>query len=128
MMERTQLGEGEDFIDIPDPFALKLTLYSYRYAALSNSGNDRAQGFELFQGDKLGPADPRPLSEWLWTDQSMHLWQANLPTDLEEGSHIARVTTVDVFGYQYEETMIFEVAEERPSGFFNNKDYFTESP
>jgi hypothetical protein len=127
LMERTQPGIGEGFINIPDPFALRLTLYSYRYAARSTSGNDRAQGFEMFRGDKFGPGDPRPLEEWLWTDQSMHLWRARIPLDLENGVHLAKVSTVDVFRYHYKETMIFEVDDERPSGFAN-REVFEPSP
>ena len=112
--ERTQAGEGEGFIDIPDPFALRLQLYSYRYAAVSTSGNERAQGFELFRGSKFGPADPQPLEESRLTTRSNHLWRVKLPSDLQEGAHVAKVVTVDVNGNTYTETLAFEVMRTRP--------------
>jgi C terminal of Calcineurin-like phosphoesterase/N terminal of Calcineurin-like phosphoesterase/Calcineurin-like phosphoesterase len=111
--ERTQAGEGEGFNEIPDPYALRLQLYSYRFAAVSTSGNERAQGFELFRGSKFGPAAPQPL-DTLLTPHSNHLWRVKLPSDLPEGAHVAKVVTVDVNGNTYTETLAFEVMRVRP--------------
>jgi hypothetical protein len=111
--ERTQAGAGEGFIEIPDPYALRLQLYSYRFAAVSTSGNERAQGFELFRGSRFGPAAPQPL-DGLLTTRSNHLWRVKLPGDLQEGVHVAKVLTADVNGNTYTETIAFEVMRTRP--------------
>jgi hypothetical protein len=121
MMERTQDGEGEAMLESFDPFALRMQLYSYRWAAKSESGNDRTQGFELFTASHFGPDNPQPLDEWMLTDQSMHLWQAMLPADLENGVHVAKVTTVDLHGQTWVETLTFEVMDERPPAFFKTE-------
>jgi hypothetical protein len=115
---RTRDINAEDTID---PFATRLQLYSYRYAARSTSGNDRTQGFELVRGSRFGPADPRPLPELMLARQSNHLWQVALPKDLGVGVHTAKVRTIDMYGQQYEETKIFEVMESRPAPFFRSE-------
>lgn len=121
MMTRTQEGDGEETMDVYDPFALRMQLYSYRYSARSKSGNDRAQGFELWTGAHFGPGHPQPMDEWLLTDQSMHLWMADLPSDLAPGIHVAKVMTTDLHGRSFEETMTFEVMEQRPPAFFRSE-------
>jgi hypothetical protein len=120
-MVRTQAGAGEAVLASYDPFALRLQLYAYRFAAVSDSGADRAQGFELFRGRRYGPDFPRPLNEWLLARQSMHLWTAKLPEGLENGVHVARVTAVDRYGRSWTETLIFEVMDERPPAFFKSE-------
>jgi len=101
-----------------DPFVLEKQMYIYRYAAESTSGDERAQGFELFGGASFGPGSPRPADEWMHTDNSSHLWQTALPTDLTVGVHTARITAKDKFGREYQETIVFEVRNERPERFF----------
>ncbi len=115
---RTRDANAENTID---PFATRLQLYSYRYAARSTSGNDRTQGFELFRGLRVGPAAPQPLSELMLARQSNHLWQVALPRDLGVGVHTAKVRTIDMYRQQYEETKIFEVMESRPAPFFRSE-------
>jgi hypothetical protein len=119
-MVRTQEGEGEDMLESLDPFALRMQLYSYRHAARSQSGNPRTQGFELWTGAHFGPDIPQPLDEWMLTDQSQHLWQAPLPSDLKEGVHHARVGTIDLHGNVYTDSLTFEVVKERPPAFFRS--------
>jgi hypothetical protein len=129
-LERTEPGDGEisdddvdadGFVDIPDPFALERQLQVARYAFQSESGNERAQGFELYQASQFGPADPQPLSEGLLTRRSMHLWKAKLPEDLEHGVHVAKVVTYDMHGNRYEEVLNFEVMDERPAPYFRTE-------
>lgn len=103
-----------------DPFALKKQMYIFRYAAESNSGNPRTQGFELWTGASHGPSTPRPADEWMHTDNSNHLWEIALPTDLSVGVHTAKVTAEDKYGRKYHETMVFEVRDERPEPFFRS--------
>jgi hypothetical protein len=107
-------------VDIPDPFALERQLQVARYAFQSESGNERAQGFELFQASQFGPADPQPLSESFLARQSSHLWKVKLPY-LEEGVHVAKVSTHDIHGNRFEEVVTFEVMEERPPPFFRTE-------
>lgn len=130
LMERTEPGTGEisendedgdGFVDIPDPYALERQLQVARYAFVSDSGDERAQGFELFMASQFGPGDPQPLSEFFLADQSMHLWKAKMPADLEKGIHVAKVVTKDVHGNRYEEIINFEVMEERPQPYFRTE-------
>lgn len=44
-------------------------------------------------------------------DRSMHLWRLALPADLEVGEHTAEVTSTDVHGRKFTETLAFEVTE-----------------
>ncbi|MBX2858200.1 MAG: calcineurin-like phosphoesterase family protein [Cellvibrionaceae bacterium] len=107
-----------------DPFALKKQMYVFRYAAESNSGNQRSQGFELFGGSSNGPSSPRPSDEWQHVDNSNHLWKVALPVDLENGVHKATVTAIDKYKRKYSETVVLEVREQRPDPLF--RDYVFE--
>lgn len=118
---RTQQGEGEHKNTALDPFALKKQLYVFRYANKSESGNERAQGFELWGGAKYGTADPQPLDGWMLTESSLHLWAVDVPADLAEGIHTLRVITKDVYGNIYQSNKTFEVMEERPAPFFQSE-------
>ena len=58
-MERTQPGEGENILETLDPFALKRQMQIARHAFVSDSGEPRANGFELFQGStRCGTGSP----------------------------------------------------------------------
>lgn len=118
-MTRTQDGAGEEMMEVFDPFALRMQLYSYRFAAKSESGKERNQGFELWTGAHFGPENPRPLDEWLLADQSMHLWAAPIPANLATGVHVAKVTTTDKNGTTWEENITFEIRDERPQPHYN---------
>ena len=117
VVQRTQQGQGEDKMTTLDPFALKKQMYVFRYAAKSESGNERTQGFELFRGSHYGTADPQPLDSSRWTQASNHIWSFDVPADLALGIHVAKIVTVDAYGKRYEMTKTFEVAEERPEPF-----------
>jgi hypothetical protein len=117
-LERVQSGTGEGFVEFLDPFALERQLYVLRYAIRSTSGDPRAQGFELFRGSRF-VADPQPTSTGL-TTRSNHTWRVLLP-DLGNGSHSAKVSTVDVHGQVFEEVLAFEIADERPPAFFRSE-------
>lgn len=122
---RVQPGEGENILEALDVYALKRQMMVARHAYVSDS-DPRGNGFELFQGANFCGAQgtactPRPLSSFFWTDQSSHLWQAPVPTDLEIGTHKLEVTTTDRFGRSYTETMLFEVREERPQTTYINE-------
>jgi hypothetical protein len=112
--------EMERSINTLDPFALEKQMYVFRYAAESTSGNQRTQGFELWTGATHGPSSPRPSDEWLHTDNSNHLWEVTLPTDLDNGVHTAKVTAEDKYGRTYHETVVFEIRDERPEAFARN--------
>jgi hypothetical protein len=116
--EPLTMARSEDTVD---PFALKKQMYVFRHAAESDSGNPRAQGFELFGGPRgprtFGPSSPRPAPEWMWADESSHLWKVALPTDLDYGVHTAQVVAEDKFGREYKETIVFELRETRPEKF-----------
>ncbi|MGF1552864.1 MAG: calcineurin-like phosphoesterase C-terminal domain-containing protein, partial [Paracoccaceae bacterium] len=121
---RVQPGEGENILEALDVYALKRQMMVARHAYVSASEQERADGFELFRAsiqcgtEAPSACTPRPLSGFFWADQSSHLWQATLPSDLEIGAHTVEVTTTDRFGRSYSETLTFEVREERPQPFF----------
>ncbi|XBQ16304.1 MAG: calcineurin-like phosphoesterase C-terminal domain-containing protein [Oceanicaulis sp.] len=121
-LERTQQGAGEAPLigaAYADPFAAERQLSVGRYAMQSRSGDDRAQGFELYQGASFGPAAPQPQRSI--ADRNMHLWTARLPADLPEGAHTLRVTSTDRNGLVYEDTLVFEVRAERPQMRFRSE-------
>ena len=121
-LARTQAGEGEApkiGAEWADPFAAQRQLSVARYALESTSGDERAQGIELFQGARFGPAAPQP--QRALADRNMHLWRARLPEALPEGVHTATVTSTDRNGRTYEDTIVFEVRAERPQPYFRSQ-------
>ncbi|MCH8490530.1 MAG: calcineurin-like phosphoesterase family protein [Oceanicaulis sp.] len=113
-LERTQEGEGEApriGAEWADPFAIERQFSVGRYALESRSGDDRAQGHELFRGSQFGPAPPQP--QRALADRNMHLWRAQLP-ELPEGVHRIEVTSTDRNGLVFTDTLIVEVRSERP--------------
>ena len=126
-LERTHAGSGENILETLDTFALKRQMQIARHAFTNESGEPRANGFELFQGSiRCGTADPgactpRPDGSFFWTDQPSHIWQAKLPDDLEEGPHTVQVVTKDLHGRLFTETLAFEVREQRPPKYFKTE-------
>ncbi|MFP4282541.1 MAG: calcineurin-like phosphoesterase C-terminal domain-containing protein [Opitutales bacterium] len=114
-LTRTQEGHGEApkiGAEWADPFAAQRQLSVARVAYVSESGEPRAQGFELFKGSRFGPSAPRPL-RWL-ADRNLHLWRVRLPDDLSPGVYRVEVTSTDRHGRQATDPLIFEVREQRP--------------
>lgn len=119
MAERTQRGEGEGMEETLDPYALRRQLSVLRYAMKSTEADenqlwngdlgDRSDGFELFQASMFKGDSQRPLDNWMWTDQSNHVWTMPLPEGLGDGIHRAVVTTEDVHGKVSTESILFEV-------------------
>jgi len=71
---RTQEREGEDArigAEYADPFAAARQLSVPRFAFESQLGEERAQGFELFQGSRFSPVPPQPQGSV--ADRSVHL-------------------------------------------------------
>lgn len=119
-MDNPQKAQGEGTLELLDPYALERQMYVLRYAIRSESGDPRAQGFELFDGAS-NVGDPRPLDEWMLTRRSTHLWQVAIPEGLKRGAHTARVRTVDVNGNEYVDLLTFEVLDERPAPNFRSE-------
>ncbi|TVQ66395.1 MAG: metallophosphoesterase [Balneolaceae bacterium] len=120
-LERTQQGEGEGAkmgAEWADPFATSRQLSVARYSYQSRSGDERAQGHELFRGSSLGPAPPQPQSSV--ADRNMHLWRTELP-QLPLGVHTLRVVSTDRHGRQSTERITIEVREERPPLYWRNE-------
>jgi hypothetical protein len=46
-----------------------------------------------------------------WTTQSNHIWRVQLPENLAVGAQVAKVTTRDIHGNHYTETLAFEVVK-----------------
>jgi hypothetical protein len=123
-MERTQAGNGEDVLkgaEWADPFAVQRQMTVGRFAWASTSGDVRAQGFELWQGDRFGPRTPQGAQPWMVADSSSHLWRMRLPNDLPEGAHIITVTAVDRWGREWQDEIVFEVRGERPPPFWRSE-------
>lgn len=120
-LERTQEGDGEAArhgAEWADPFAAARQLSVARYAYESRSGNERAQGFEVFSGAQFGPAPPQPQTSI--ADRNMHLWRAELP-ELPTGVHPITVTSTDRNGHTYSDTITIEVRDERPPRYWRDE-------
>jgi len=113
-LQRTQQGAGEGILETLEPYALKRQMAVARHAYQSTSGNPRAQGIEMYRGNVQGnsPSTPRPIDSGLWATQSLHVWQMALPKSLGLGSHTAEITTVDLYGRTYSQSVAFEVVEQ----------------
>ncbi|MCH8524259.1 MAG: calcineurin-like phosphoesterase family protein [Balneolales bacterium] len=113
-LQRTQQGEGEAArigAEWADPFATMRQLTVARHAIISESGDEKAQGFEVFRGRQLGPTAPMPQSSI--SDRNMHLWRVQLP-ELQPGVYPIRVTSTDRNGQTYTDVITVEVRTERP--------------
>ncbi len=120
-LERTQEGEGEGMrigAEWADPFAAARQLSVARYAYESRSGDERAQGFEIFTGRQMGPAPPQPQSAV--ADRNMHLWRVELP-ELPIGAHPITVTSTDRNGHSFTDVITVEVREERPPRYWRHE-------
>ena len=122
VLERTQQGTGEAPLSgaqWADPFAAERQLSVSRYALQSRSGDERAQGFELFQGNRYGPSPPGP--QGTLAERNMHLWRVKLPEDLTSGVYRIQVTSTNRHGYTYLDEVLLEVLDQRPSPYFRSE-------
>ncbi len=121
-LTRTQAARGEAPLTGPeyaDPFATRRILSHARSALVSRSGNERAQGYEGFQGVRFdGLPGPQGRSA---PDRNGHLWRLRLPADLPVGSHSVEVSSTDRHGRTTTDRVIFEVATERPARHWDNQ-------
>lgn len=118
----TQPGAGEEKVEgaeVADPYAATRQLMIARHAFESTSGDEDAQGYQAFDGARFGPSAPRPGNNIAQT--VTHLWQLELPADLEVGVHTAEVTATDRHGRETTEWLTFEVVEERPQTAFRTE-------
>ncbi|WP_283638913.1 calcineurin-like phosphoesterase C-terminal domain-containing protein [Marinovum algicola] len=113
---RTQPGEGEAKyrgLDYADPAAILKQATQGSLAIRSDRGGDDTAGYAMFQGNRMsGVAGPFP--RWLLTDNSLHLWRADLPSDLSDGVHVMTVTATDRHGRAFTTDYTFEVVAEIP--------------
>lgn len=116
MASRTQQGTGEakkKGVEWADPVALLKQSTQGRITFRSDRGGDETAGFTTWRGDEWqGVAGP--FQKWMLTDNSQHLWRADLPADLSAGIHIMEVITVDKHGRKFSVDYTFEVVEEMP--------------
>jgi hypothetical protein len=91
-----------------------------RHAFRSQSGDARAQGFEIWQGSTFGPVPPQGQQTWMVADSSTHLWRMQLPADLPEGAHVITVTATDQHGREFSDRILFEVRAERPFPYWDD--------
>ncbi|MEO0917419.1 MAG: calcineurin-like phosphoesterase C-terminal domain-containing protein, partial [Pseudomonadota bacterium] len=122
-MTRTQSGNGEDVLsgaEWADPFSVPRQMTIGRFGWQSTLGEDRAQGFEVWQGSRYGPANPQPAETWMIADSSTHLWRLEMPADLPVGAHIVEVTAVMADGREFTDRLTFEVRAERPFPYWDN--------
>ncbi len=123
-MTRTQSGEGEGILsgaEYADPFSVPRQMTIGRYAWQSTSGDPRAQGFEIWQGETFGPVPPQGMSAGHVADSSPHLWRMEMPAGLPEGAHVAEVTATDRHGRSWTDRIVFEVRGERPPRFWRGE-------
>jgi hypothetical protein len=123
-MERTQAGEGEarrSGAEFADPFAAPRQMTIGRFAWESASDDPRTQGFEVWQGERLGPVPPQAMPAGFIAANSSHLWRLPMPADLPEGAHVATVTVTDRHGREWTDRIAFEVRGERPPRFWRQE-------
>ena len=119
MMHRTQDARGEASRSGPeyaDPFALQRQLTVARTAIQSQSGAALNQGYIQGRQDRFPPAPPRPQGSA--ADHSSHLWRFRIPEGMAVGAHTATVSVTRLQGTAVQETLIFEIREERPQPTF----------
>ena len=81
-MLRTQAGEGEGILagaEYADPFSVPRQMTIGRYGYQGTESEPRAQGFEIWQGERFGPAAPQSAEAWMIAEHSPHLWRLELP-------------------------------------------------
>jgi hypothetical protein len=123
-LERTQPANGEDILsgaEYADPFSVPRQMTIGRFGWQSQSGDTRAQGFEIWQGSTFGPAAPQSAQAWMIADSSPHLWRLRMPADLPQGAHVATVTVVDRWGREWTDRIVFEVRAERPPRYWRRE-------
>ena len=120
---RTQTGTGEaklKGVEYADPLALMKQAEVGRVASTSVDGGDETAGATTWQGyawkGKVGP-----YQRWMMTDNSIHLWRADLPKDLPVGMHKMEIKTTDRYGRTFSLTQTFEVVEELPNPNWQTK-------
>ncbi|MEL6203750.1 MAG: calcineurin-like phosphoesterase family protein [Pseudomonadota bacterium] len=113
----TQPGEGEEKNRGPefaDPLALARQGTQSDMAVRSVEGGEDTAGWRTWQGTQwIGV--PGPLQSWMLTDNSNHLWRADLPESLPVGTHVLTVSTTDRHGRTFSEDYVFEVVETLPN-------------
>jgi len=113
---RTQTGTGEaknKGVEFADPLALAKQATQGSVASRSIDGGEITAGYTTWQGVPWA-GKPGPFQRWMLTDNSQHLWRAELPTDLPVGTHRLHIHVVDRSGRMFEDTLTFEVVEELP--------------
>jgi len=120
-LKRTQDGEGEGprvGAEWADPFATARQLSVARRAYQSRSGDERAQGIELFRGSRIGPAPPGPQGSA--AARSMPLWRVKLP-ELPLGVHVIPITSTNRHGRSFTNKLTIEVREDRPPRYWRRE-------
>jgi len=49
------------------------------------------------------------IDDWVRPKESSHIWTAKIPTDLQEGSHILKISTTDMFNNEFTTYQIFNI-------------------
>ena len=113
---RTQAGNGEAKLrgaEYADPLALAKQSTNGRMAYRSAKGGDDTAGFSTWRGTRWqGVAGP--LQGWMLTNNSSHLWRADLPASLPTGVHVLEARTTDRHGRTFTHTITFEVVDTLP--------------
>ncbi|WP_421854600.1 calcineurin-like phosphoesterase C-terminal domain-containing protein [Oricola sp.] len=113
---RTQAGDGEAKLRGPeyaDPLALAKQSTNGRTAFRSAKGGDDTAGFSTWRGTEWKGV-PGPLMGWMLTNNSSHLWRADLPAELPTGVHVMEAKTTDRHGRTFSHKVTFEVVDKLP--------------
>ena len=113
---RTQEGRGEAKRAGPewsDPLALALQSTQSDMAIRSTLGGDRTAGYQAFKGT-VHAGVPGPFPRGNLSDNSQHLWRADLPSALPPGAHTLSVEATDRHGRTVRRSYAFEVVDELP--------------
>ena len=115
--ELTQPGEGEEKLrgaEHADPVALARQSTQSDMTVRSVEGGDETAGYRTWQGT-VWQSEAGPFQGWMLTDNSNHLWRADLPANLPTGIHTMTVEATDRHGRTSSVDYTFEVVEEVPN-------------
>ena len=113
----TQPGAGEAKLqgaEYADPLAMAKQSTQSDMTVRSVTGGDETAGYRTWQ-DTIWQSQAGPFQGWMLTDNSNHLWRADLPADLGTGIHSMTVEATDRHGRTSTRRYTFEVVDEIPN-------------
>jgi hypothetical protein len=55
----------------------------------------------------------KDIDEWVKAQECSHIWTAKMPFDIQEGSHLIKISTTDMFKNEFTAYQIFEAKKSK---------------